>query len=87
MFIVTVFRKVTNRNFEFKKKAWLLGKRKLANILALDTRGGKRNQIWVVVTYIKGVFDLLVSKIALGTFGALVLKWLVTRKRMAVERN
>ncbi len=43
----------------------------------------KRSEIWeswVVVVCIWGTFDLLVLKVILGSFGALVSKWPVTRK-------
>ena len=48
------------------------------------------NKIWDlggVVTYIRGTFYLLVFKIILGSFGALVSKWPLTRKQLDVVRN
>ncbi len=42
----------------------------------------------VVVTCIWSTFDLLVSKVILGPFSECTcLKWLVTRKRLAIELN
>ncbi len=41
----------------------------------------------VFVTCIWGTFDLLVFKVILGLFSALVSKWPVTRKTLAVEEN
>ena len=37
--------------------------------------------------HIWDTFDLLVFKVILGSFGAFVLKWPVTRKRLAAEQN
>ena len=54
-------------------------------------RRAKRGEIWdkqgVVVTSMLGAFGLLVLKVILGSFSALVSNWPVTRKRLAVERN
>ncbi len=44
----------------------------------------RRVEIWdsgVVVTGIKGTFDLLVLKVILGSFNVFVSKWPVTRKQ------
>ncbi len=56
---------------------------KIANILA--NRRAKRTEIWdswVVVT-----FDLLVFKVISGSFSAIVSKWNINRKWLAVEQN
>ncbi len=48
----------------------------------------KRSEIWesgVVVICIWGTFDLLVFKVILGSLIALVSKWPVTQKYLAVE--
>ena len=53
-------------------------------------RGGKRNGVRdsvVVVTCTMGTFSLLVFKFIFGSFGALVSKGAVTRKRLAVQVN
>ena len=39
----------------------------------------------IVVTCIWSTFDLLVFSVIFGSFGALVSKWSVTQKRLAVE--
>ncbi len=49
-----------------------------------------RSEIWysgVVVISICDTFDLVVFNSILGFFGALVSKWPVTQKRLAVEQN
>ncbi len=51
-------------------------------------RRAKQNEIWlsgVIVICIWGIFDLLVFNF--GSFGALISKWPITRKRLVVERN
>ncbi len=40
-----------------------------------------------VAICIRGTFDLVVFNVILRPFGALVSKWPVTRKWLAVERN
>ncbi len=48
----------------------------------------KQSEIWdlgVVVTCVRSNFDLLASKVIWRSFGALVSKWLVTGKLLAVE--
>ncbi len=53
-------------------------------------RGAKLTEIvepGVVVTCIWGTLKLLVFKVILGSSGALVSTWPVTRKWLAVERN
>ncbi len=50
-------------------------------------RRAKRGEIWEFVTCIWGTIDLLVIKVILRSFGALVSKWHATGKRLAVERN
>ncbi len=50
-------------------------------------RRAKRGEIWVLgvlVNHIVGTLDLVVLKVILGLFGAIVSKWPVTRKRLAV---
>ena len=42
---------------------------------------------WIIVICIPGTYGLLVFKVNLGSFGALVSKWPVTGKQLAVERN
>ncbi len=47
-------------------------------------------EIWETgtrVIHIWCTFDLIVFKVILGSFGALVSKWLATRKLLVVERN
>ncbi len=39
------------------------------------------------VTGISGTFDLLLFNVSLGILGALVLKWHVTQKHLAVQQN
>ncbi len=41
---------------------------------------GNYNMLW-------GTFNILVSEVILGSFGELVSKWHVTRKRLAVDEN
>ena len=55
-------------------------------------RRAKWTDIWetwvqVPVTHIWGTLDLIVFKVILGLFGALVWKWSVTRKRLALGQN
>ncbi len=53
-------------------------------------RTAKRSEIWelmVVFICIFGTFNLLVFSVILGSFRALVSKWHVTRKWLAVEPN
>ena len=53
-------------------------------------RRDKQNEIWnlgVVVTFICCSVDLLVFKVIVLSFGALVSKWHVTRKLNAVEQK
>ncbi len=40
-----------------------------------------------MVVCVWGTFDLLAFKVMLGSFGALVSKWTLTRKNLAIERN
>ncbi len=39
---------------------------------------------WVLVTHIWGIYDLVVFKVILGSFGAIVSKWPVCRKWLVV---
>ncbi len=48
------------------------------------TLWGSRS-IWI--TYIWGTYDLVVFKVILGSFSALVSKWAVSRKGLVIERN
>ena len=53
-------------------------------------RRAKRSAIWdswILVTYIRGTYDLIVFKVILGSFGAIVSKWPVSQKGLVVERN
>ncbi len=48
----------------------------------------KRSKIWdsgTLVIHMWRIFDLVVFKVMLGSFGGLVSKWTVTQKRMVVE--
>ncbi len=61
---------------------------KTADILEMAMRRAKLSEIWesgLVVTCIWGTFDLLVFKVILGSFIALVSKWPVTQKRLAIR--
>ncbi len=40
-----------------------------------------------LVTHIWGIFDLVLLKVILMSFGALASKWPVTLKQLLVERN
>ncbi len=65
-------------------------KKKTANILERANRRAKRSEILdprVLIQHMWGTFDLLVFKVILSSFGALVSKWFITLKRMVVERN
>ncbi len=42
---------------------------------------------WILATHIWGTFDLVVFKVILGSFGAFVSKWPISRKRRVLERN
>ncbi len=56
----------------------------------MSGRGTKRIEIWesmVVVPCIWGTFGVFVFKVILGSFGALVSEWPLTRKGLAVEQN
>ncbi len=53
-------------------------------------RRAKRSEIWdswILVTYIWGTYDMVVFKVILGSFGALVSKRPVSRKGLVVEQN
>ena len=53
-------------------------------------RRAKRTEIWdsgILVTHIWGAFDLVGYKVILGSFSALVSKWSVSQKWLAVEQN
>ena len=53
-------------------------------------RRAKRGENWyfgVFVVCIRGTFDILVFKVILGSFNAVVTEWPVPRKRKAMERN
>ncbi len=56
--------------------------------LAIDCNGMKfESHGLIVVIRIWGAFDLLVFKVIMELFGALVSKCPVTRKRLAVEQT
>ncbi len=42
---------------------------------------------WILVTQIWATFDLVGFEVILGSFGALVSKWPLTRKWLVVERH
>ena len=57
-----------------------------------DDHREKRSEFWVsgvvyLIIYIKIIFELAIFEIILGSFGALVSKRPVTRKRLSVEQN
>ncbi len=59
-------------------------------ILKTAGRIAKRSEIWdsgKIVTHIWSTFDLVVFKVFLGSFGALVSKWPIAPKSLIVERN
>ncbi len=67
-----------------------MGNYKMSNILKRAGRRAKRGEIWdsgTQVTFTWRTFDLVVFEVILGSFGALCLKWPVTRKRLVVERK
>ncbi len=50
----------------------------------------RRSEIWdsgTLVTHMWCTFDFVVFKVILGSFGVLVSKWPVSRKRLAVEQK
>ena len=51
------------------------------------SRRAKKSEIWEIIQHIWGTLDLLVLKVILGSFSALVSKRPVSRKRLAVEQN
>ncbi len=40
---------------------------------------------WILVIHIWGTFDLVVVKVILGSFSALVSEWPVTQNRLVVD--
>ncbi len=55
-----------------------------------NCRGVKQTEIWescTVVIHVWGTLDLLVLNVILGSFSALVSKWPLTRKQLALEQN
>ena len=58
--------------------------------MACNSKGWTESEVWdfwVVVTCISSPFYLLVFKVMLGAFGALVSKWHITQKLLTVEWN
>ena len=63
---------------------------KMACISKRAGHRAKRSEIWdswTIVINIWGTFELVGFKVILGSFGALVSKWPVSRKGLVVERN
>ena len=60
----------------------------MCDILKMAGRGPKRSEISdsrILVTHIMSTFALVMFKVILGSFGAVVLKWAVSQKRLVVE--
>ncbi len=67
-----------------------MGKLKIDNTLEVPNHRLTQSAIWdsgVVLTCVWCTFDLLVFKVILTSFGALVSKWSVIQKQIAIERR
>ena len=65
---------------------------KMCDNLKRARRRAKRSEIWeswilAMHICICGIFDLVVFKVILVSFGALVSKWPVSQKRLVLEQD